>query len=133
MIEICERYVPKTYHAINPHHIVTHQDNHTRWEKELRGQSVPEQVKIDMKIGGIDALLRKLVEFSCECDLEIRITDNSYTMTGSINVYRVNTIGIVQHILREMDLLVFSIAHEFGGKKTVRFHCKQTITFGAKQ
>ena len=129
MIKIAESYVPKEFHDEDPKRLKMKQDNATEWN--LNGTKVPivDSITMSGKIGGISELLKRLVDFSCEVDLTLRIVNGQSFLTGSITVYRKNILDIIEHLLREVDLLAYAIAHGFQHEFEINFTCKQTIKF----
>lgn len=129
MVEIKEKPVPNKYYSLDPRRFKTHQHSNTDWDMEGKKVPIMDSITIKGKIGGIHILLQELAEFSCEAKVQIRIKNGSYQLSGHINVFRRNMLDIIEHLLHEIDLLAFAIAHGFNHKFEIDFTCEQTIEF----
>lgn len=129
MVKLQEKCAPEEFHAVDPDRIKTKQDNTTKGNMKVAKVPVMDHITMTGKIGGIDWLLKRLVNISCEVDISIRIVKGRSFLTGCITVYRGNMLDVIEHLLREIDLLVFAIAHGFNHQFEVNFTCKQTIKF----
>lgn len=129
MVEIKEQYIPEKFHHVGPNQVKTDQHNHTSWETQASKVPILDSISMAGKIGGIDLLFRRLVDFSCDANVQLRIVNGTYTLSGRINVFRGNMLGIIEHLVHEIDLLAHAIAHSFNYPFEVKFVCEQTIEF----
>lgn len=129
MVEIKEQYIPKEFHKTDPSQVKMHQHNDTSWNVEAPKAPTLESISITGKVGGINMLFQRLVGFSCDANVQLRIVNGNSQLSGQINVFRGNMLDVIEHLLHEIDLLAYAIAHNFHHQFEINFTCEQTIEF----